>query len=266
MAKFHVTKAGKTEPCGATVRACPLGEANHFASLEEAVAHSMAGEASSPYSEWDVANAQQLVNDYGLYENRPISEERVIAVAGLHGVPAELLLSEVARAQEAEARESQEFQERYDERVAEVTATTPAKLRRGLVVAVKDGDSARLMKIESARAGHLYGPSVGDGDRFEPIYFDGVPASSVLRPEPQLTMDENWHREPGEAPLKKLRDSEGTIRGSVQLREGVYILGARVESTRRLILFEKSNFDTVEEAMSYFQAWSKENPTVVTTA
>ncbi|MEQ6896234.1 hypothetical protein [Microbacterium sp. KR10-403] len=41
MAKFHVTRSGKTEPCGATVRACPLGGANHFGSLEEAVAYSL---------------------------------------------------------------------------------------------------------------------------------------------------------------------------------------------------------------------------------
>ncbi len=36
MTQFHVTKSGKTEPCGATVRDCPLGEANHFGSSEEA--------------------------------------------------------------------------------------------------------------------------------------------------------------------------------------------------------------------------------------
>lgn len=36
MAKFHITKAGKTEPCRAKVKACPLGEENHFDSLAEA--------------------------------------------------------------------------------------------------------------------------------------------------------------------------------------------------------------------------------------
>ena len=41
MSKFHITKAGRTEPCGATVRACPLGEANHYDSLAEAVQASM---------------------------------------------------------------------------------------------------------------------------------------------------------------------------------------------------------------------------------
>lgn len=41
MANFHVTKNGRTEPCTATVKACPLGEANHFNSAEEAIAHSM---------------------------------------------------------------------------------------------------------------------------------------------------------------------------------------------------------------------------------
>lgn len=41
--KFHITKAGRTEPCGATVKACPLGEANHYGSLQEAVQASIAG-------------------------------------------------------------------------------------------------------------------------------------------------------------------------------------------------------------------------------
>ena len=36
MAKFHITKAGKTEPCRASQRACPLGEENHYPSLAEA--------------------------------------------------------------------------------------------------------------------------------------------------------------------------------------------------------------------------------------
>lgn len=35
--RFHVTKSGRTEPCTATVKACPLGEANHFGSPEEAI-------------------------------------------------------------------------------------------------------------------------------------------------------------------------------------------------------------------------------------
>ena len=36
MGRFHITKKGRTEPCGASVRACPLGESNHFDSMEEA--------------------------------------------------------------------------------------------------------------------------------------------------------------------------------------------------------------------------------------
>ncbi|MEQ6896243.1 hypothetical protein [Microbacterium sp. KR10-403] len=44
MAKFHIAKDGQTKPCTATVKACPLGEANHFGSLEEAVAHAMEAE------------------------------------------------------------------------------------------------------------------------------------------------------------------------------------------------------------------------------
>lgn len=44
--KFHITRAGRIEPCGARVRACPLGEANHYASLTEAVAASMTPQVS----------------------------------------------------------------------------------------------------------------------------------------------------------------------------------------------------------------------------
>lgn len=36
MSKFHITKSGRTEPCGATKRACPLGEANHYDSFDAA--------------------------------------------------------------------------------------------------------------------------------------------------------------------------------------------------------------------------------------
>lgn len=48
--KFHITRAGRTEPCTATVRACPLGEENHFGSLAEAVSASVAAEAADPES------------------------------------------------------------------------------------------------------------------------------------------------------------------------------------------------------------------------
>lgn len=37
MPKFHKTKAGRIEPCGAAVRACPLGEASHFDSITAAM-------------------------------------------------------------------------------------------------------------------------------------------------------------------------------------------------------------------------------------
>lgn len=43
MPKFHVTRSGKTEPCGATERACPLGEANHYDSFQEAARSAITG-------------------------------------------------------------------------------------------------------------------------------------------------------------------------------------------------------------------------------
>lgn len=54
MAKFHVTKAGRTEPCGATKRTCPLGEANHYENFEEAARAGVASsESESPADqEW----------------------------------------------------------------------------------------------------------------------------------------------------------------------------------------------------------------------
>ncbi len=39
MPKFHISKSGKTEPCKATKRACPLGEANHFDSVADAATY-----------------------------------------------------------------------------------------------------------------------------------------------------------------------------------------------------------------------------------
>lgn len=56
--KFHITKAGRTEPCGATVKACPLGEANHYGSLQEAVQASIAGVATASPAEKKQTPAQ----------------------------------------------------------------------------------------------------------------------------------------------------------------------------------------------------------------
>ena len=73
---FHITKSGKTEPCGATVKACPLGAANHFENLDSAARHAMT-EANSALAEtpilrkdgttyeMDEHEAYMFVREYG---------------------------------------------------------------------------------------------------------------------------------------------------------------------------------------------------------
>jgi hypothetical protein len=75
MAKFHVTKGGKTEPCGASVRACPLGEANHFDNAQAAAVHALIEEMNQPEEAptardvLEVAMRNRGVNaDYGTYD------------------------------------------------------------------------------------------------------------------------------------------------------------------------------------------------------
>ncbi|MEQ6896252.1 hypothetical protein [Microbacterium sp. KR10-403] len=79
MAKFHVTKNGKTEPCGASVRACPLGEANHFDSLADAVTASMAEETQSLVVDAGAVKASQRVMLKSLL-NRNKDRKRAAAI------------------------------------------------------------------------------------------------------------------------------------------------------------------------------------------
>jgi hypothetical protein len=80
----------------------------------------------------------------------------------------------------------------------------------------------------------------------------------------QISIEARWTIIPGEGRFKMLLDSDGNSRGSVQLREGMFILGARDTNTRRLISFGKSNFETEEEAVTYFNEWVGANPLVPT--
>jgi hypothetical protein len=81
----------------------------------------------------------------------------------------------------------------------------------------------------------------------------------------RIVIEEEWTYIPGEGRFKMLLDAEGRARGSVQLREGLFILGARNASSRRLISFGKSNFETEEEAVIYFNYWVNANLLVRTT-
>jgi hypothetical protein len=74
----------------------------------------------------------------------------------------------------------------------------------------------------------------------------------------------SWTYEPGEAPFKRVLDEEGNSRGSIELRDGDYILGARNSSNRRLVQFPKTAFESEHEAVEYFKDWSYGNSSVIT--
>jgi len=83
--KFHITKSGRTEPCGATVKACPLGEANHFDSLQEAANASLQGFVSpapapkvNPAQAWKAWSA-----DGGSRGEKVPAEQRAVLFSGL---------------------------------------------------------------------------------------------------------------------------------------------------------------------------------------
>lgn len=76
----------------------------------------------------------------------------------------------------------------------------------------------------------------------------------------------HWTHIPGEGMFKPLLDANGNTRASLQFREGFYVLGARDASTRRLIFFDRSNFESEEQAVSYFNEWASAHGDVRTTA
>lgn len=66
--------------------------------------------------------------------------------------------------------------------------------------------------------------------------------------------------------FKFLLDCEDEPRASVQFREGLFILGARDSLTRRLIFFDRSNFDSESDAVDFFSKWIDANRGAKTTA
>lgn len=184
--KFHVTKSGRTEPCTATVKSCPLGEANHFGSPAEAINAALAADLAPTYSEKEVWRAEDVAVEYGLLDERSATPERLQAVAESARVSPELLTQRVEAMKRKAQKERDAFDEQYRARVREVIEQTPAALRKGAVVAVKDGNAARLMKIDSVRGGNLFGRSVEDGEHYEPVYFDGTPIDQVMTSTEEL--------------------------------------------------------------------------------
>jgi hypothetical protein len=74
-----------------------------------------------------------------------------------------------------------------------------------------------------------------------------------------------WRRGPGEKPHKLLQTDEGVAVGTLQQREGFYILGARDAKTNKLISFPKNMFETEEEAAAAYRTWAYQHPRVATT-
>ncbi len=81
----------------------------------------------------------------------------------------------------------------------------------------------------------------------------------------ELRLSEQWEHVPGEGLFKLILDEHGTVRGSVQARDGDFILGSRNASNGRLIFFATNNFATEAEALGYFREWVQVNPHLATT-
>lgn len=95
-----------------------------------------------------------------------------------------------------------------------------------------------------------------------------LPHSMTVLEEPlttELRIQDEWTFIPGEGRFKYFIDGAGVSRGSLQLREGFYILGTRHADSRRLIFFDQSVFDSEEDAVAYFNEWVLANPNTTTT-
>jgi len=78
---------------------------------------------------------------------------------------------------------------------------------------------------------------------------------------------DSWTVVRGEGAFKRIVDDEGNALGSIQNRDGFYILGARDTKTRRLVSFGSSNsFETTDDAVDSFKKWAHSNMGMNTTA
>lgn len=78
---------------------------------------------------------------------------------------------------------------------------------------------------------------------------------------------DSWNVVRGEGAFKRIVDDEGNSLGSIQNRDGFYILGARDTKTRRLVSFGSINsFETTDDAVDSFKKWAHSNMGMNTTA
>lgn len=307
MAKYHINpETGRVNICRAEKRDCPVsGPADHYETKEaafkgreeklteelgtfSAVSKPKSGAPTEPEPVYtpEMARAASVYYEYGLNETwrKPEDDADFIErVAAKTGLELDFMRGEVARLRARDAEDFKKFEDKYNARVEEVAAATPETIKRGSIIAVRyDRSTVRLMKVASIRRGIISGPTVEDGEYYEPLYMEDVDAErSVIRttakPEPvrstaTLKADEKWNRIPGEGMFKTIRDENGEARGSIQLREGFYILGARELKTHRrdereittgrLVRFENNQFENEEQAIAHLNEWMKKNPSV----
>lgn len=81
---------------------------------------------------------------------------------------------------------------------------------------------------------------------------DAPKATGKVLPGSSLAIDETWQRIPGEGVFKIIRDASGRERASIQRRDAQFIVGGRNERGG-LVIFEKSSFDSEEEAIEYLK-------------
>lgn len=109
-------------------------------------------------------------------------------------------------------------------------------------------------------------------ERLDPILGDLTPrdAVEVYEAVERFTLIDSyypqrgWSVNSGEPMFKRILDNEGNSRGSIERRDGFYILGARDRKTEKLIHFEDNSFETANDAVEYFQKWSRVNHSAIT--
>lgn len=286
MVKYHINpETSRVNICRASVKDCPVsGSSDHYDSKEEAFAARenklteelgtftplvRNAEATKPPRTPEMEKASNAYYEFYLNEIRKDPEsdsKRIEDVAKLVGLEPDFLKEEVVRQRAKDAELRAEAKKAYDAKVEEVIAALPQTIKKGSIVAVPyyGTDVIRMIKVDSLRRGVISGNTVHDGDVYEEIYMEDVPLSTVLKSSRNLPLkaDTNWSFIPGEGRFKMIRDENGATRGSIQSREGFYILGARDASSGRLISFAENQFAFEDEASAYLNEWAAKNPSV----
>lgn len=286
MVKYHINpETSRVNICRASVKDCPVsGSSDHYDSKEEAFAArenklteelgtftplAKKTETPKPVITPEMEKASNAYYEFYLNEIRKTPEldsKRITDVANIVGLDPDFLKGEVARHRERDAELRAEAKKAYDAKVEEVIAAVPKTIKKGSIVAVPyyGTDVIRMIKVDIIRRGKMAGNTVHDGEVYEEIYMEDVDVSTVLKTSRNapLKADTGWKFIPGEGRFKTIRDADGNARGSIQSREGFYILGARDEATGKLIHFEENQFAFEDEAAGYLNEWAAKNPSV----